>query len=690
MSTSVVCASCGIRLKLPREFARKKAKCPRCNARVDVAAALNASAYLPTLTNPLHLPGAKPATSPIHLPSEREEDPLPYQSLNPISPPPVPPPPQRITSAASAPLSLSADDAPLSLDDEPALSQSPPAPSGPPPFRVPVRMTADSANLFLGPCEAVFVAHGLFLECIPFRPFLYAPVGTNVDCTTSCRVDVVLADKRHVAWEFSGPSAGQLATDTAAFLAGQRGVPVASEYRSHPRWLIALALVLALAPAVSPIALSRTANLGLATGLKLGLFCALFGLLANGATVLLSRRSIPGKIAVMGLVGLLVSSFFLTGAAGYLAGRRDAVQAQEKPAPSPEGATPTEPGPASIGAPEQRSLNALEVAERDGLYRFEDGPDDVMALAVGADSSVLGIGYKNGTSRIWRLERSTVDPTDFDPGPASDGPPSAMHFDRGGKLLYTTCSGGITVAFWNNAPATPIEIPGDMVAVFDDASGDRFLAARGRMLVVRTLPADLIKNPAMVSRKGTPAAKGKDFVVTAATDEKPVPEWKGPFTLPAGRLTFLGWHPAGKLLGGLADGSIVAWGASGTSTVLTREHKGAVRAWAVSPAHTDLATGDDKGMIGLWANKAIAPKTFIASATAAITHLSFSPSGSRLMARDAEGTISVWDLSIPRALVKARRPACQAIAYGPRDDLVFIGNGKAIELWTIKELDRRP
>jgi WD40 repeat protein len=141
----------------------------------------------------------------------------------------------------------------------------------------------------------------------------------------------------------------------------------------------------------------------------------------------------------------------------------------------------------------------------------------------------------------------------------------------------------------------------------------------------------------------------------------------------------------------MPDGSILSWGTTGpASTVTTREHKAPVRAWAASPSTWDFATGDDKGVIGVWLNKSLTPKTFNASASAAITHLSFSPSGAHLAARDSEGTISVWNLTAQRAILKVRREAVKAITYGPTDDTLLLSDGKAVELWYIPELDRRP
>ncbi len=687
MSASVICRACGTRLKLPPEFTKKKAKCPKCNARVDVAAALNATAYLPTLANESIQTAESRSTPP-----EREEDPLPYPFINPTTPPLVPPPrptkPNDSKKNVQASPTTGNQPEPLSLDDDPPAILL----AGPPPFRVPIQVTADSANLFHGPCEAVFVAHGVFLESIPYRPFLYVPIRSPVSFAGRYGLDVTLPDGRRVAFAFCNHNAQQLAEDTAAFLAGERGVPKPGEYRRSPRWMLGLALMLALSVAVGPIVLSQTANLGTEIGLKLGIAFAVAGLLANAAVVLLTRMSILGKVATMTSIGALVTGLFLFGTTAYLAGRKDASEqskselpAQPPPKPSDQNPKPP-PDP-----PVQRPSTAMDVAYKNGVYRFEDGPDDVSALATAPDCSVLVIGYKNGITRIWRFERATIDPSDFDLGPKSDGPSTNIQFDATGSIIYMTCTGGTVAALWNTPPEVPVKIPGDFIAVFAAQGGERFASLRGNTLTIRHVPTSLIKKPVSAPKKAATPPKTKGFLVTAATDEQIPNDAKGLLAAPAGHLTFLAWHPTGKLLGGMPDGSILSWGASGPgSTIATREHKAPVRAWAASLNTWDFATGDDKGVIGIWADKSMIPKTFIASASAAITHLSFSPSGTHLAAKDAEGTISVWDLSAQRAILKVRRPAAKAIAYGPDDDLLLLSDGKAVELWYIPELDRRP
>src|SRR5262249_57017933 len=117
-----------------------------------------------------------------------------------------PPPPLAETGRASPPLAKAPAEPPLSLDDDPE-PVAPSVPAGPPPLRVRVRVT-DSTRQFTGPCQAVLVPHGLFLESVPYRPFLYIPVRSRVSTRWRGGLAVTLADGRAGAPGFTGPPAG--------------------------------------------------------------------------------------------------------------------------------------------------------------------------------------------------------------------------------------------------------------------------------------------------------------------------------------------------------------------------------------------------------------------------------------------------------------------------------------------------
>ncbi|MCE9565211.1 MAG: hypothetical protein K8U57_24530 [Planctomycetes bacterium] len=613
---------------------------------------------------------------------EREEDPLPYADLNPQARPSVP--------AKPLPLPLPDDratEAPLTLDDDPVTpSGTAPAPVAPPPFRTPAQMTYDSAGLFSGFCEVVLVPHGMFLESVPFRPFLYAPLLTRAE-VTGREVSVTLPDARTVTVEFVGPNATRIANDTTAFLVGERPIPDLKDYRRNPRWLLWLALIFALGLAVGPLVMTQTTDFGLSTGLMIAAGFAGVGLLANSAVVLLTRWSVAGKVAMMATIGAAVTGVFLFATTAYVAGRKHEAEQPKpepptpiQPQPKPQPPDPTPPVVSRPGLP-----TAVDAAYREGVFQFEEGPDDVTALSLTPDGSIMLAGYKNGASKVWRFDQLTVDP--FTAGPRADGPITRIQFDGSAAIAYLTCTGGAVAAYWNDPPESPVKIPGDPFSVFTFPSGERFATIRGNALTLRYVPLGLVKKP---------VAKTKGFATLTPKDETIPAEVKGVIATPGPKPTFLAWHPTGKLIGGLPDGNIISWGAVGPRfEVISRDHKAAVRVWAASPSTWDFATGDDKGMVGLWANKSMTPKVFTATsstgAPVSITHLSFSPSGSHLAVADSANVVWVWDLFAMRSILRVTRPhPVRALAFGPYDDLLLLGNGKTVELWHMSELAKQP
>lgn len=674
MSFPITCSACGARLRLPPGCTKKKARCPRCDARMSLTAALDAVSYLPDSVPGGRDPAAAPsgpaeprddtlphadphaATRPAAVadpPFEREEDPLPYLDLNPT--------PRR-----------------KAADDSPAGDAPPPAAT---PFRTPARVTADSANLFAGPCEVVLVPHGLFLESVPYRPFAYAPLGSKAEPAGRRELAVTLPAGRVLTVEFAGPDAARIRHDAAAFLARERGLPDHREYRRAPNWLLGLAAVFALGLSVGPVVLSRTTELGVGTGLLIGAGFAAAGLLANAAVVLLTRLSVPGKVAVMTTVAAAVTGVFLFAATAYLAGR-EAGQPKPPPPPDPPPTKPPDPPP----DPRRGLPTTTDLTYRDGFYRLRGGPDEVTALGVTPDGAALLVGYRNGATRSWRFDNIAED--EFGLGPRGDGPVTRIRFAATGSVAYLACDGGTVAAHWNDPPEVPLKIPGEPFAAHTSPTGERYAVYRLQSLVVRYPPADRLKGG-----KADPWDP-KSFVTLHPKDEVQPPDVDGPLDPPAREPTFLAWHPPGRLLGGMPDGSVVAWGRTrprSGSEVVCRDHTAPVRAWAAAAWTWDFATGDDKGAVGLWPDGAATPRAVFAGAAAAIKDMAFSPCGRYLALADADGRAWVWDLHDRRPVVKTVRPEpVRAVAFGPNDDVVILGTGSAVELWHLPELAKLP
>jgi hypothetical protein len=693
MAVRLVCRACGKRLKLPDGARQKRsAKCPKCLAPVDLTAALEASAYLPTIAL------STPARDAQHRPpiEPREDDPLPYPApqpapKSPLAPPPVTPslskaavspapPGSSSESASSSPASParppSTHPTPfpgeiLSLDDEPTG----PAAEPDPPFRVPVRVLADSLRQVVGPCCAVLVPHGLFLEHEPMKPFLYAPVGCAVGAPGAGGLALTLPDGRAVTLQFETRSARPLARDARAFLAGDRPVPVAADYRGA-WWLLWAALIFALGLAGGPLVLAHAADLGPEFGLQVGAGFALLGLAGNAAVVFASRGSVPGQLAVMAGVCVAVTGLFLFGAAAYLAGRhRGAEEARADPpaAPVPPAPNPP-PEPLAPDPSPPRPPTHLDRAKKSGSSALEDGPADVTALALAPDHNTLAIGHADGTTRLWPLDQATFDAVL--PGPKAEGPVTRVQFDTKSRFVFAHSATGVVAAPRNPAPSVA-KLPGFPIAVAPepDAERIRFAAVRGNALQLRLIATAFVQHP-----------KGRDngYVLPGKGDEVPPTGLGKDPAKPAA--TFFAWTPGGKLMAGQPDGSILAWSGPLRPEAASRDHKAAVKAWAACPTTGDFATGDDQGHVGVWSAKGGKPALTSVLATP-ITGLSFNATGSRLVVTDTTGWLVIWDVSAAKAIHRVKRPAAiRAVAAGPTDDVVLLAVGKTVEVWWVSEL----
>jgi DNA-directed RNA polymerase subunit RPC12/RpoP len=670
MAVRVVCRACGKQLKLPTGAdVKRAAKCPKCGARVDLGAALEASAYLPTFA-------PTEATTP-------KPPPAPPKPITPSKPAGAP----RPTAGGAAPSSSGskhpapADEA-LSLDDDdgPATGGADPEP----PFRVPVWVLADSARQIAGPCFAVLVPHGLFLEHEPMKPFLFAPVGCRAQLPAPDELQMVLPDRRAVALRFEGRAGRGLARDAGAFLAGRRPVPVATDYR-RKWWTLWAALIFALGLVAGPLVLARAANLGWEFGLQVGAGFALVGLFANAAIAVGSRWSVPGQLVLMACVSALLTGVFLFGAVAFFAGRQNATARTDPPTSEPDATHPNpNPNPNSADAPPAPAMRGppshVDRAYASGVSVLDDGPADVTALTIAPDGVTLGVGHADGTTRLCLLDQPTFD--SILPGPKADGPVTRVRFDGTSRFVFAVTPAAAVGMTRGGPLMTFAKIPGAPVAISPAAASDRihFAAVRGNTLQNRSLATAFVQRPP-VKAKDTGVAyalpgKGDEVAAQGSGPDQPKPA--GP--------TFLAWTPGGRLFAGQPDGAIAIWSSVLRPEAASRDHKAAVKAWADCPGTGDFATGDDQGVVAWWPYKGGKP-TVAPVLTAPITALAFAPSGAWLAVADATGWLVIWDVAAGKALHrKMRTPPVKAMAFGPNDDVLILAAGRTVEVWYVPEL----
>ncbi len=297
------------------------------------------------------------------------------------------------------------------------------------------------------------------------------------------------------------------------------------------------------------------------------------------------------------------------------------------------------------------------------------------ALAIAPDGNHLGIGYADGTTRVWPLDQPTFEAALV--GPKAGAAVTRVQFDSSSRFLFATSLGDVVAAPRNGAPLSPAKIPGTVVAVAPELTSDRvrFAAVRGNLLQHRFLSTAFVINP--------PKAKG--FAVPTSKDEV-IPAANGPDPAKPAGPTFLAWTPSGRLFAGTPDGGVLAWSILMKPEPVNRDHKAAVRAWTACDGTGDFATGDDKGVVAVWPYKGGKPALGPVF-TVPVVGLSFSPSGTLLAATDNTGWLALVDTATLKVVQRRKLPApVKALAFGPNDDAIILANGKTAEVWWMPEL----
>lgn len=689
MSFRTVCRTCGKRLKLPEGTTTARAgKCPKCGAPVDLSAALEASAYLPVAPAPAPVapereddplpyapaaPTTAAATAPKPAPAadEPEDDPLPYADAPKARPAPPPLPAAPVPPPLPLPLALDADD-----DRAPARPVAVP-------FRARAVIVADSRHEAVGPCAAVLLPHGLFLEHEPMKPFACAPPGCAVEEPAPGALALTLPDGRVLALNFVGRAGRLLARDTAAFLRGERDVPDAADYRFR-WWVLLCAAVFAATMAVGPLVFvpllsAQPAHFDDDYALLAGGGIALVGLLANVALALFSRRSVPAQVLTMAVACAAVCGVFFFGAMAFLAGRQKGTEevVQERPppiTPPPPVEPPKKPKKPDDPRPD-RPPSHLDRARKSGASAIDDGPSDVTALALAPDGGTLAIGHADGTTRLWPLDQPTFDPAQA--GPKGDGAITRVQFDSKSEFVFAHTATGVSIAPRSGPILPTARVPGTPVAVSPDVDGRvRYVAVRGNALQQRLLPLDFVTKPPKAAR---------DFAVAQARDEIQPMDAKDA-TKPA-NLTLLAWASATKVVGAQQTGTVTSWSQTMRADAPANDHKAPVRAWAAC-ATGDFVTGDEKGNVALWYAKGGKPTLWPLFENTPVAALALNATGTRLAAADNTGWLVVWDTATGKpAYPRTKRPAAvKALAFGPTDDLMLVSSGRAVQVWVLAEL----
>ncbi len=116
---------------------------------------------------------------------------------------------------------------------------------------------------------------------------------------------------------------------------------------------------------------------------------------------------------------------------------------------------------------------------------------------------------------------------------------------------------------------------------------------------------------------------------------------------------------------------------------LPRTHSAAVRALALSPGRTILATGGDDGLIALWDTTTWHKLGELRGHTDAITALEFSPDGTRLASGGTDRAVIVWDVHerAAWATLRGHSRGVTHVAWRPDGTSLVSAGADAIQVW---------
>ncbi|NGY59004.1 hypothetical protein G7043_08700 [Lentzea sp. NEAU-D13] len=116
---------------------------------------------------------------------------------------------------------------------------------------------------------------------------------------------------------------------------------------------------------------------------------------------------------------------------------------------------------------------------------------------------------------------------------------------------------------------------------------------------------------------------------------------------------------------------------------LPRTHSAAVRALALSPGRTILATGGDDGLIALWDTGTWQKIGELRGHTDAVKALEFSPDGNRLASGSTDRSVIVWDVRerTAWATLRGHSRGVTHVAWRPDGSQLVSAGADAIQVW---------
>jgi WD40 repeat protein/transcriptional regulator with XRE-family HTH domain len=354
----------------------------------------------------------------------------------------------------------------------------------------------------------------------------------------------------------------------------------------------------------------------------------------------------------------------------------------------------------------EADASLLESSGTPSAAQLTDSPDVVQAVSLSPSHRLLAVAAADGTLRLWNVARPSH------PVPAG-GPLMAYR----GSALYTTAispDGKIlaaagadhTVSLWNiTDPDRPVPLgkplTGPASTVYSVAfSPDGLILAAGsaddtvrlwnladplapRALATLRGPAGYVESVAFSPSGRVLAAGSADKTVRLwnITDPSRPTALGRPLTGPANIVTSVTFSPNGQTLAAASrDNKVWLWNVAMPAKAATPEGTltGAtdwVNAVSFSPNGQTVAAGSSQNSVLVW-NLATRSLTAQLPQEDPVTSVTWDDVG-RLVAGDADGTVSFW--SMPSPILLAGAPV-NSVAFSSDDSMLAVGS-QDLQLW---------